>query len=930
MKMLSSRAGVVLLIGATLVWAGCQAESGGISQVPGGVTRGNPIPAINAFPNKGPNPLLVTFTSEGSRDPDGQIISYEWDFDYDGVSFDVEARGMTAQHTYFKAGTFVAALRVMDDRGNTAVDFVQITVEETEQQLPVAFAKARVGSNPFSTGPISAIIGQPVQFSGEGFDPDGGSVTYFWMFGDGAQSSVQNPTHTYTAAGDYLVQLIVTDDESTSAQADPLTVRVGAAGNQPPIADAQASTDGQSFVDGPVRAPVGALLFFRGIAVDPENEDLTYDWEFGDGLRATERETTHIYNSPGIYTVLLSVRDPSWNTGSDRVLVDIFSPGVPTVLAEASTDGRNYVASPGAVSGPAPLTVYFRGSGTDPEGQALTFEWNFGDGSPEKTGSLVSHTYATSGTYTATLRGRNPQGQFGTSTIRVSVNAAPVARILVDKATGEAPLTVNFDARSSFDPDGTITDYEWNFDYNPPRFAIDATGPQVQNTYTEVRTYVAALRVRDDAGQTSIATQIIAVLGNLPPNAVIVMRDGSGNILPSPAVSDTVPFTVHFDGTGSDDPDGEVVSYTWDFDYSNEPCDAFNDTNQSGLGRGPQVVNTFTVVRLYRVALSVTDDLGACDLATALVNAGNVQISPPVITNVGPNEVVLTEADNTTMRKTVAFRATVTDPDGGFVSVLWDFGDGSQGGGTQPSHTYDLTPMATEGDKNFLASNFRITVQATDDEGDTTSVQYIMVMSGLIPPTMVGLDVAPAKGFSILDESGNAFTYTPDQKVPKVITFHFCRLRATNDPFSPMPNECVISDATLSPVWTDREQLFGSLANDYEQYFITIDRSTPEEVRDWRGGNPGRVLYPLLIDIDQNPLDGVTDAWKIYRADPPWGDGVTDDTEIPLTVMIDRNGYVRGWIPVPIVDVSGIPGAPPGVDSFSDLVLHLLKFYDPT
>jgi len=907
------------------VFAGCQAGSGTTTV---GTTAGNPIAVINAFPNRGPNPLLVSFTSEGSRDPDGQIVRYEWDFDFDGRTFDVEATGMTAQHTYFVARTYIAALRVLDNQGKTGLDFIQITVEESNQQQPVAFAKARVGNNPFTTGPISASVNQPVQFSGEGFDPDGGTVTYFWEFGDSTQTDVQNPTHIYLAPGDYFVRLTVTDDEQSSAVAI-IVIRVGAIGNQPPIADAKVSTNGQTFVDGPVSAPTGALLFFRGTAVDPENEDVTYTWSFGDNLGATERETTHIYNAPGTYTVLLTVRDPTGNTGSDRILVNIFAPGAPTAVAEASVDGRNFVRSPGTVSGPAPLTVYFRGTGSDPQGQPLTFTWNFGDGTPELNGVSVTHNYQNSGTYTATLRATNPQGQFGTSTITVSVNAAPVAVILVDQATGDAPLTVRFDARNSFDPDGTITDYEWNFDYRPPQFAVDATGQQAQNTYTEVGTYVAALRVRDNDGQTSIGTQIIAVLGNLSPNAVIIMRDASGNILPSPAVSTTVPFTVFFDGSASDDPDGNIVSFTWDFDYSNEPCNAFADTNGSGLKTGAQVQNTFTQVRLYRVALDVVDDLGACDLATALVNAGNVTIAPPVISNVSPIEVVLTDTDSNAGQKTVNFRATVVDPDGGTVSVLWDFGDGRQGGGTQPSHTYDLTPIQTVGNKNFLASNFRITIQATDDEGDTTTYSFLMVMSALIPPTMVGQDPAPARGFQIITEAGDSFVYNPSASLNRVLTFHFCRLGSNTNPLQ-MPPPCALSDDTLTNFWTNRNQDLGSLAADYDQYFISLDRLSSNDMMRWRVANPNRVLYPLLIDIDQSPQDGVTDAWAIYRRDPPWGDGVTSIDQIPLTVVIDRNGYVRGWIPLPIVDVGGFPGAPPGVNSFRDLILHMLKFYDPT
>ena len=73
-----------------------------------------------------------------------------------------------------------------------------------------------------------------MQFSSAGSrDPDGGALTYAWTFGDGGTSTEANPTHTYTAAGNYTAQLTVTNPKGRTAVANvPMTV-----GNTAPDGD---------------------------------------------------------------------------------------------------------------------------------------------------------------------------------------------------------------------------------------------------------------------------------------------------------------------------------------------------------------------------------------------------------------------------------------------------------------------------------------------------------------------------------------------------------------------------------------------------------------------------------------------------------------------------------------------------------------------
>ena len=66
------------------------------------------------------SPLGFDAGSSTTCDAARSIASYEWDFDYDGATFDVEATGVSPEHTFAALGTFVVALRITDDLGAPA------------------------------------------------------------------------------------------------------------------------------------------------------------------------------------------------------------------------------------------------------------------------------------------------------------------------------------------------------------------------------------------------------------------------------------------------------------------------------------------------------------------------------------------------------------------------------------------------------------------------------------------------------------------------------------------------------------------------------------------------------------------------------------------------------------------------------------------
>ena len=130
----------------------------------------------------------ITFDGTGSSDPDGDPLTYSWDFG-DGAT----GTGPTPSHAYTSLGVFTVTLVVSDGALSSPPAAAPVTISN---QSPSANAG----------GPYSGTRTQPVLFSGAGSsDPDGDSLTYAWSFGDGAVGSGVAPSHTYTSLGTFNV-----------------------------------------------------------------------------------------------------------------------------------------------------------------------------------------------------------------------------------------------------------------------------------------------------------------------------------------------------------------------------------------------------------------------------------------------------------------------------------------------------------------------------------------------------------------------------------------------------------------------------------------------------------------------------------------------------------------------------------------------------
>ena len=140
------------------------------------------------------------------------------------------------------------------------------------------------------------IGGLGVTFTDTSSDSDGSITAWSWTFGDGGSSSVQNPSHTYSAAGSFTVQLTVTDDAGGKGSASR-QVMVGASGsNTPPVASFSYACSGRD-------------CSFDSSASTDDAGITGYSWSFGDGIGSSEANPAHTFAANGNYTVTLVLTD---------------------------------------------------------------------------------------------------------------------------------------------------------------------------------------------------------------------------------------------------------------------------------------------------------------------------------------------------------------------------------------------------------------------------------------------------------------------------------------------------------------------------------------------------------------------------------------------------------------------------------------------
>jgi gliding motility-associated-like protein len=388
----------------------------------------------------------VSFTNNSSDFPNKSF----WDFG-DGTT----SSQANPVKTYLAPGTY--SVRLINTYDN-CTDSVRKTITVIDK--PAVDFRSNDSSScqaPFT-----------VQFT----DLTPGATTWLWDFGDGNTSTEKNPSHTYTAFGNYTVSLTAgtsadcgnTMVKSDFIQVQETTVSLGPGGGCIPF----------------TYSPIANISTIDSIA--------TYLWNFGDGGTSTAKEPTHNYATAGNYNVTLTITTVG---GCTKTATTTIRTGIEPVVS--------FTFAPDSVC--ASQAVTFQGSATTTPGAEVRYTWSFGD-ETSGTGIIANHVFKDTGNLIVRLTvSNNGCEQF---TEREVYILPPVAKFdyAVDCAAGTATKNVRFTNESLFNPalgvthlwefgdpaNSTSSAFSPTFAYAPGRYTVKLTVTNGPCSYTEQKT----------------------------------------------------------------------------------------------------------------------------------------------------------------------------------------------------------------------------------------------------------------------------------------------------------------------------------------------------------------------------------------------------------------------------------------------------------
>lgn len=248
-------------------------------------------------------------------------------------------------------------------------------------------------------------------------------------------------------------------------------------------------------------------------------------------------------------------------------------------------------------------------------------------------------------------------------------NTAPTAAFAFAPSSPFTGVDVTFTNQST--DDGTFTS-SWNFGDGSPLSAD--TSPV--HSFAAGGTYTVSLTVTDAGNLTSTTTHQITIVNRAPTASFTA----SSVVQPGQDIGLT---------NSSSDQDGQVTAYQWSFDDGTTSTDAVPQKSYANPGT-------------YHVSLQAFDNNGS--YSTMLQD---------VRVNAQPDAMILVGATQTAGQE-VQFDSSAQDGDGTVSSYAWDFGDGGQGTGGTPAHTY------------AQAGDYTVKLTVTDNDGGQKTVQTVV------------------------------------------------------------------------------------------------------------------------------------------------------------------------------------------------------------
>ena len=464
----------------------------------------------------------------------------------------------------------------------------------------------------------------------------------------------------------------------------------------PPVADAGGDKIGNM---------QEAVSFDGSASYDAEGSIESYLWDFGDGSTGAGVTADHIYQDGGIYNVTLVVLDQDGLFAQDTITVTIYDIIPPAkildlIVVEIASDfitlGWTAVGDDGLIGQAQTYDIRYS---TDPINEFNFFLANefFEKPSPQPSGiyEVVDISPLDPDTvYYFAIKviddadNISPISNVVQATTSAFVNSPPVA-YMAPYFDGFVGMPTLIDGVGSYDQDGDPLIYKWNFGDNG---TMTNTYPFVEHIYENTGTYIITLIVNDGLVDSApVTAEAIIEFLNEPPVA-----DAGPDQVVSDINGDGVEITL--DGSGSYDPDGNIISYEWRYGII-------------FIGNEPNPIHNFSV-GIHAVTLTVTDGDGATATDTVSIT---VNPNQPPIANAGGDQTSV-------VGTTVSFDGSgSSDPDSDIASYNWNFGDENYGSGITASHVYNTAGVYT------------VTLTVTDSAGnvdtDTLSVNVNVVQT---------------------------------------------------------------------------------------------------------------------------------------------------------------------------------------------------------
>lgn len=461
---------------------------------------------------------FLSFDEDG--DPAGLDLRYKWSFG-DGSSV---VSGAIVPHKFPAPGDYLVTLTVRDG------DDVEPLEAEAQQWITVA---NRDPQPDFTTSPANIkTLSTLVLDATASLDPDGSIVSYNWgIYQAGAPAKeLQGKTQQvqFARPGAVTISLATVDNLGGFATISK-TINVA---NQLPTA--------KLTVDANARLPPAIFQFSAAGSKDPEGTALSYSFDFDDGTTVVgpAASVSHEFQQRGQFDVTLTVTDADGGQATEQVTVTVLNQP-PIGIAQ------------GPLVGDVNQALTFTAHGSDSDGDAISFAWDFAGSkfSADGTGDTFTVTPTKWGSYVLTLTTTDEAGAATAKTYTVKIaSEAPTATLEATATSVNIGEEITFTGSGS-DTDGNITGHFFDLGDGTTRFGNTAT-----HSYNMPGTYTVRYTATDDSQRSGAATAIVEVLNPAP----VINSVGASQTEIN--VGDLILFRVDATDVG-----GDSLSYTWDF-----------------------------------------------------------------------------------------------------------------------------------------------------------------------------------------------------------------------------------------------------------------------------------------------------------------------------------------------------------------------------